>query len=83
MFDQDSLGNQYQSRLEFHIDSIANILAASVSELSLCSTNAVKAIELSLEKALAEATSEQVKAVYDSVYAAFTERDNNEEETIL
>lgn len=77
MFDQDSLGNQYR------IDSIANILAASVSELSLCSASVVKTIEQTLEVALSTATPEQIKAVYDSVYAAFTERDNNEEETIL
>ena len=67
------LGTQYR------IDSAANLLAASVSELSLCSTAAVKVIELALEDALSAASPDQVKAVYDAVNAAFTEGDTDEE----
>jgi len=64
---RNGLGNQYR------IDSAANLLAASVSELSGCSSDAVHAIELALEEALASATIDQVKAVYDAVNAAFME----------
>lgn len=64
---KNGLGNQYR------IDSASNLLAASVSELSGCSSDAVHVIELALEEALASATIDQVKAVYDAVNAAFME----------
>jgi hypothetical protein len=63
---------------QFQLDSTANLLAASVSELAGCSSDAAYEVEMSIIRALKDAPSYQVKAIYAAVHHAFNEDDTNE-----
>lgn len=58
---------------QYQIDVSANLLAASVSELAGCSSDATHVVEMALSRALKDANPYQVKAVYNAVHAAFSE----------
>ena len=58
---------------QYQVDSVSNLLAASVSELAGCSSEAAHEVEMALIRALKDAPHYQVKAVYNAVHAAFSE----------
>lgn len=65
--------NSNDTDYQYQIDSVANLLAASVSELAGCSSDAAHEVEMAILRALKDAPPYQVKAVYNAVHAAFTE----------
>ena len=67
-----------ESDTQFQIDNASNLIAASVSELSACSSDGAYEVELALLRALKEVSPHLVRAVYDAVNAAFMEGNEDE-----
>ena len=65
--------NNNDTDYQYQIDSVANLLAASVSELAGCSSEAAHEVEMAILRALKDASPYQIKAVYNAVHTAFSE----------
>jgi len=72
--------NPHQGRdfAEYQVDSTANLLAASVSELSGCSSDAMEAIELTPRDILRRVPVLDVQVLHSQINHAFTEGSDDE-----
>jgi hypothetical protein len=62
---------------EYQADSVANLLAASLCEMSGCSSATMAEVELTLREVLADVHPMTLQVLYHQINQAFTE-DNDE-----
>ena len=67
-----------ENETQYQIDSVSNLLAASLCELSGCSSTAMDRVELTLRDILSRVDPLDVNVLYHQVHQAFSEEEPNE-----